>query len=316
MAREHKGFGGNTRNRRSGGKSDDRRAQGRTRTSENRVRPASATREERYRSAPSRSADQRPFQDLEDIPILLGRHPVLEAFRANRAITRVWVQESIKEGSLREIVALARAQHVPVSEVPKSFLDRVAGDIPHQGVGAQVALKPTLPLEELPELIAGASNPLLLILDGIQDPHNLGAILRTADAIGATAVVIPERGAAGLTAVVAKSSAGAIEYVPIVRVTNLGQAVEKIKEAGVFVYSADPSAKRLYTEVDWTGPVAIVIGAEGRGIRPLIQQRSDVLVRLPMMGQVSSVNASNAAAVVGFEVLRQRGLKNSVLTPI
>ncbi|MCL5116384.1 MAG: 23S rRNA (guanosine(2251)-2'-O)-methyltransferase RlmB [Firmicutes bacterium] len=252
------------------------------------------------------SFQRRPFEDLEDTPVLVGRHPVLEAFRSGRAITRLWVQESIKEGSLREIVALAREQHVPVTEVPKPFLDRLAGDVPHQGVGAQVALKPTLNLDELPELIKASSQPLLYILDGIQDPHNLGAILRTADATGATAVIIPERGAAGLTAVVAKASAGAIEYVPVVRVTNLAQAIDKVKDAGVFVFAADPDASKLYTEVDWTGPVAVVIGAEGRGIRPLIRTRSDELVKLPMLGQVASLNASNAASAIGFEAVRQR----------
>ncbi len=280
--------------------------------------PRSRERDDGRREAPrGRDVDQRrPFEDLEDTPVLVGRHPGLEAFRAGRSITRLWVQESLREGSLREIVALAREQHVPVTEVPKPFLDRLAGEVPHQGVGAHVALKPTLSLEELPELIQASAEPFVYILDGIQDPHNLGAILRTADATGATAVVIPERGAAGLTAVVAKASAGAIEYVQVVRVTNLAQAIDKLKEAGLFVFAADPEADQLYTQVDWTGPVAVVIGAEGRGVRPLIRTRSDGLVKLPMLGQVSSVNASNAASVIGFEVVRQRSLKNSVLTRI
>ncbi len=259
---------------------------------------------------------RRPFEDLEDTPVLVGRHPVLEAFRSGRAITRLWVQEGLYEGSLREIVALARDHHVPVTDVPRAFLDRLGGELPHQGVAAQVALKPTRSLEEIPEIIEASGNPWLYILDGIQDPHNLGAILRTADATGAACVVVPERGAAGLTAVVSKASAGAIEYVPVVRVTNLAQAIDKIKQAGVFVYAADPQAIQLYTDVDWTGPTAVVIGSEGRGVRPLIKNRSDGLIKLPMLGQVSSLNASNAASVIGFEAVRQRARKKSLLTPL
>lgn len=252
----------------------------------------------------------------DDTPVLVGRHPVLEALRGGRAITRVWIQEGLHEGSLREIAALARERHVAFSEVPKTFLDRLADGVPHQGVGAQAAIKPTLGLDDLDSLIRSAVNPLLYILDGIQDPHNLGAILRTSEATGATGVIIPERGASGLTAVVAKASAGAIEYVPVVRVTNLAQAVDKVKAANVFVYAADPGSERLYTDVDWRGPCAVVIGGEGRGVRPLIRDRSDASVRLPMLGHVTSINASNAAAVIGFEIIRQRQSEKSVLTRV
>ena len=266
----------------------------------------------REREAPRRALSR----EVEDAPALVGRHPVLEALRSGRSMTRIWIQEGLKEGSLREIAALAHERHIAFSEVPKPFLDRLAQGVPHQGVGAQVAIKPALGLEDLPALLASAALPLLYILDGIQDPHNLGAILRTADATGATAVVIPERGATGLTATVAKASAGALEYVSVVRVTNLAQSIDKIKEAGVFVFAADPGASQLYTEVNWTGPCAIVIGGEGRGVRPLIRSRSDGLVRLPMLGKVSSLNASNAAAVVGFEAIRQRMRQSSVLTRI
>ncbi|NMP22172.1 23S rRNA (guanosine(2251)-2'-O)-methyltransferase RlmB [Sulfobacillus harzensis] len=273
-------------------------------------------RDEDRRAMPRLADDRQPLEDLEDTPVLVGRHPVLEALRAERAITRLWLQEGLKEGSLREIVSLCRERHVPVTEVPKAFLDRLGGELPHQGVAAQVALKPTLSLDDLPEIIQALPTPMLYILDGIQDPHNVGAILRTADATGAAAVVIPERGAAGLTAVVAKASAGAMEYVPVVRVTNLSQAIDKIKQMGVFVYAADPEATALYTEVDWTGPVAVIIGAEGRGIRPLVKRRADGLIKLPMLGHVSSLNASNAAAVIGFEAVRQRLRKKSLLTRI
>ncbi|PSR22023.1 MAG: 23S rRNA (guanosine(2251)-2'-O)-methyltransferase RlmB [Sulfobacillus acidophilus] len=264
-------------------------------------------RSDRRREAPQVESDSNQST-------LIGRHPVREALRSGRPITRIWVQEGLKEGSLREILGLARQQHLTVVEVPKPFLDRLAEGIPHQGIGAQVALKPMLNLEQLLDLVKASSNPLLYILDGIQDPHNVGAIVRTADATGATAVVMPERGASGLTAVVAKASAGAIEYVPVVRVTNLAQAIDKLKQVGVFVFAADPTASTLYTAVDWSGASAIVIGGEGRGVRPLVRTRCDGLVKLPMMGQVASLNASNAACVIGFEVVRQRHAKKSVLT--
>ena len=267
-------------------------------------------------SRPRQEPKREVRREVEDTPALVGRHPVLEALRAGRGITRIWIQEGLKEGSLREIAALSHERHITFSEVPKAFLDRLAQGVPHQGVGAQVALKPTLALDDLPGLLESAPLPLLYILDGIHDPHNLGAVLRVADATGATAVVIPERGATGLTAVVAKASAGAIEYVSVVRVVNLAQALNKIKEAGVFVFAADPGASQLYTEVDWTGPSAIVIGGEGAGVRPLIQSRADGLVRLPMLGKISSLNASNAASVIGFEAVRQRMRQSSVLTRI
>ena len=266
------------------------------------------------RDAAPRVREPRAPVELSDTPLLVGRHPVLEALRSGRAFTRIWIQQGLQEGSLREIVALARDRHLAVTEVPKSFLDRLSNGLAHQGVGAQAALKPTLGMDELPDLIQSSTNPLLYILDGIQDPHNLGAILRTADATGATGVIIPERGASGLTAVVAKASAGAIEYVPVVRVTNLAQAIDKVKDAGVFVFAADPGGSTLYTDVDWTGPAAVVIGGEGRGVRPLVRARSDGLIKLPMLGHVSSINASNAACAIGFEAIRQRQRKNSVLT--
>lgn len=242
----------------------------------------------------------------DDIPVLVGRHPVLEALRAGRSINRIWVQEGLREGSLREVVALAKKAHIPVVEAPRIQLERLAGDLVHQGIAAQVSLKPTLELEDLEGLLEGASEPLFYILDGIQDPHNLGAIIRTADATGATAVIVPQRGAVGLTSTVARASAGAMEYVPVVRVPNLSQAIDRLKTHGVFVFAAHPTAERLYTETDWSGSVAVVIGGEGSGVRPLVKERSDGLVRLPMMGKVASLNASNAAAVIGFEIVRQR----------
>ncbi|MCY0879304.1 MAG: 23S rRNA (guanosine(2251)-2'-O)-methyltransferase RlmB [Firmicutes bacterium] len=287
-----------------------------------RHRPAapSSRKGRRPQAAPSRRPPGLPgTAEPERVPaesLLTGRHPVLEALRAGRTMTKVWVYEDAAAGSLREIVALARAQGVPVSVVPKARLEQLANGPGHQGVVAQVAAKDMIDLHGLIALVEQAEDPLVFFLDGIQDPQNLGAILRVADATGATAVVLPERGAVGLTDAVAKASAGAVEYVPVARVTNLAQAVERLQRLGMFVYAAHPDAETLYTAVDWTGAIGVVIGAEGTGVRPIVRQRADGLVKLPMLGHVSSLNASNAAAVIGFEVIRQRGQKKSVLTRV
>lgn len=242
-----------------------------------------------------------------DEALLIGRNPVREALRASRPIARLWVQDGEVEGSLREIMRLAHEQHIPLSAVPRTRLDMMAGSGGHQGVVAAVSIKPMLELEELEPIIKGATAPpFILLLDGVQDPQNLGAILRVANASGALAVVIPQRGQVGLTATVAKASAGAIEYVPVVRVVNLSQAVEVLKSWGVFIYAADPLADTSYTSVDWRGAVGIVIGGEGNGVRPLVMKRCDGTVSLPMVGSVASLNAATAAAVLSFEVLRQR----------
>lgn len=260
-----------------------------------------------HHSPSRRGSPPRPDEDqASDTPVIVGRHPVLEALRSGRPIDRLWIQQGLLEGSLREIAALAHERRIFLKEVPKAFLDRLSEGLVHQGVGAQVAIKPALDFDEWSGILQSSTAPFVYILDGIQDPHNLGAILRTADATGASGVIIPERGASGLTAVVAKASAGAIEYVPVVRVTNLAQTIDKMKKLGVFVYAAHPTASTLYTSVDWSGPIGLVIGSEGLGIRPLVRERCDGLVRLPMLGQVTSINASNAAAAIGFEVIRQR----------
>ncbi|PSR32088.1 MAG: 23S rRNA (guanosine(2251)-2'-O)-methyltransferase RlmB [Sulfobacillus benefaciens] len=241
--------------------------------------------------------------------VLIGRHPVREALRTGRPMSRILVQDGTLQGSLGEIISIARATGVPVHKVPRPKLDQIAGDVPHQGIAAYVAVRRLLSMKDAEELIGQAEEPFVFILDGIQDPHNLGAILRVANAVSCTVVIIPERGAAGLTATVAKASAGAVEYVPVVGVTNIAQSIVHLKELGIFVFGADPGASTRYYQNDWTGSVGIVIGAEGQGIRPLVKQRCDGMISLPMMGQVGSLNAATAAAVLGFEVLRQRSVR-------
>ncbi|MDA8195440.1 MAG: 23S rRNA (guanosine(2251)-2'-O)-methyltransferase RlmB [Thermaerobacter sp.] len=239
--------------------------------------------------------------------MVMGRNPVRELLRAGRSVSRLWVQEGAAEGSLREILGIAQEHRIPVSIVPRARLDIMAGPVSHQGVMAAVSVKATLAMDDLESLIRRASTPpIVFLLDGVKDPQNLGAIIRVANATGALAVIIPERGAVGLTPVVAKASAGAIEYVPVVRVANLSQAVQTLKTWGVFVYAAQPAAATRYTEIDWRGPVGLVIGGEGEGVRPLVRKRCDGTVFLPMAGAVASLNAATAAAVLGFEVVRQR----------
>ena len=221
-------------------------------------------------------------------------------------MSRILVQDGTLQGSLGEIISMARAAGVPVHKVPRVKLEQIAGDMPHQGIAAYVAVRNLLSMRDADRLIGLAEEPLVFILDGIQDPHNLGAILRVANAVACTVVIIPERGAVGLTATVARASAGAVEYVPVAGVTNIAQSILHLKELGVFVFAADPGASTRYYHNDWTGSVGIVIGSEGQGVRPLVKQRCDGMVSLPMMGQVGSLNAAAAAAVLGFEVLRQR----------
>jgi 23S rRNA (guanosine2251-2'-O)-methyltransferase len=231
---------------------------------------------------------------------------VLEALRSGRDVIRLWVLDAPPDGSLREILALARRRQVPVTKTSRAALDRMGAHTVHQGVVAEVGVKATVGWEVLEDEVAQAPHCLIYVADGIQDPQNLGALLRVADATGATAVVIGARQGVGLTAAVAKASAGAIEYVPVVRVGNLARATARLKELGVFVYGADPQAHRLYSEVDWRGKIAVVVGAEGRGVRPLVLKTCDGTVRLPMQGRVGSLNVAAAAAVLGFEAVRQR----------
>jgi 23S rRNA (guanosine2251-2'-O)-methyltransferase len=239
---------------------------------------------------------------------VMGRHPVLEALRQGRPMAKIWVLPGPREGSLREIIGLAESRHIPVSETPRAKLDLLVEGIGgnHQGIVAEVAAHPTWTLDEMVAQLSSVADPMLLILDGIQDPHNLGAILRVAEAAGIGGVVIPERGSVGLTAVVDKVSAGAAEYVPVARVPNLANAIETLKAQQFFVFAADPGASQPYTAVDWRGRVGLVIGGEGQGVHPLVRARCDGLIKIPMAGHIESLNASTAAAVVAFEMVRQR----------
>ncbi|NLV91594.1 MAG: 23S rRNA (guanosine(2251)-2'-O)-methyltransferase RlmB [Firmicutes bacterium] len=239
--------------------------------------------------------------------IICGRNPVLEALRSGRQIQRIVILRGSKGGAIDQIQDLAQKRRIPVDYASKSVVEGLATETSHQGVVAQVAPFSYWALEDLLDTIAHRQEvPFLVVLDQIEDPHNLGAVLRSADAAGAHGVIIPQRRAASVTSTVAKTSAGAVEYVPVCQVTNLARAIDTLKERGIWVTGADMRGDKLHTEADLTGPLALVIGSEGRGIRRLIADKCDFLVRLPMYGQVNSLNASVAAGILLYEAVRQR----------
>lgn len=244
----------------------------------------------------------------KDQEILYGLHAVREALKAgSRPLQRLLVIRTDKQ--FADLVQLARSLRVPVHIQPSASLDRLVPDGRHQGIVAFAAAKAYQTEESILARAAERNEPpLLVILDGVEDPHNLGAVIRTAEGAGVHGVFIPERRAVGLTSVVAKVSAGAIDHMPVARVTNTSRLIESLKAVGVWVYGVEPSASKLYTDVDLRGPVGLVFGGEGTGIRPGLLQHCDERIRIPMRGHVQSLNVSASAAVLLFEAARQRGL--------
>jgi len=232
--------------------------------------------------------------------ILAGIHPVAEALRAGRPLERVLVAKGAGGPRLQEIIDLARQSSIPLRFEPRPALDRLAGSAAHQGV---VALGAAQRYRSLEEILTTAR--MLVFLDGIEDPHNLGAIVRTAHAAGADAVVIPERRAAGLTETVAKAAAGALEHLPIVRVGNLNRALDDIKKQGFSVYGLDERGSVDYDQAQYMSPAAIVLGGEGKGLHDMVRKRCDLIVRIPMAGKISSLNVSVAAGIVLFDWKRR-----------
>jgi 23S rRNA (guanosine2251-2'-O)-methyltransferase len=238
--------------------------------------------------------------------ILYGLHAVREALKAgNRPLQRILVLRTDKQ--FTDLVQLARSRHVPVHVQPLTFFDSMVPNGKHQGVVAFTSAKAYQTEESILDRAAERHEaPLLVLLDGVEDPHNLGAVLRTAEGAGAHGVFVPERRAAGLTSVVAKASAGAIDHIPVARVTNMTRLIESLKAAGVWLYGVTPSANKVYTDIDLRDAVGLVLGGEGTGIRPGVLQHCDDRVRIPLRGQVQSLNVSAAAAIVLFEAVRQR----------
>jgi 23S rRNA (guanosine2251-2'-O)-methyltransferase len=234
---------------------------------------------------------------------ICGVHAVQEALVAGKQpIARIHVARESRLARLQPLLELARNRGVPVRKEDRAVLDRMAHGAVHQGVVAVVGDFSYAPFEKLFE----TERPCVVVLDGVEDPHNLGAVIRTAEACGAAGIVVPERHSAPLNAAVAKSSAGALAYVPVVRVGNLVSAFEDLKERGLWIVGLDANATKAWTEFDYTIPCAIVLGGEHRGLRRLVSERCDQLVRLPMHGKIASLNVSVAAGIVLYEVVRQR----------
>jgi len=232
--------------------------------------------------------------------ILSGIHPVVEALRAKRALERLLVAQGAGGPRVQEIIDLARRASIPVRFEPRAALDRLAGTSAHQGVVALGAA------QRYADFDGVAPCEMLVVLDGVEDPHNLGAITRTAHAAGAGAVIIPERRAAGVTGVVAKAAAGALEHLPVVRVANINRALEELKQRGFWIYGLDERGAETYDQVEYASPAAVVLGGEGKGLHEQVRKHCDALVRIPVVGPISSLNVSVAAGVMLFEWRRRR----------
>lgn len=241
-----------------------------------------------------------------DQEYIAGKNPVLEALRAGREINKIWVAEGSQKGAMKQVMELARERKVTVQFVPKKKIDQVA-DGAHQGVLALVAAYRYAETGDMFELAKERNeHPFILILDELEDPHNLGSILRTADAVGAHGVIIPKRRSVALTATVAKASTGAIEHIPVARVTNLSQTIAGLKQQGLWIAGTDASGTTDYRQMDADLPLCLVIGSEGKGMSRIVKEACDFLIRLPMAGHVTSLNASVAAGLLMYEVYRKR----------
>lgn len=236
-----------------------------------------------------------------------GRNAVLEALRAGRALDKVYIARGETDKALAHIAGLARERGVSVSDCDRRKLDAMSVTKAHQGVIAVCAVREYASLDDILALAESRGEaPFVVVCDEISDPHNLGAIIRSAECVGAHGVVIPKRRSAGLTAVVGKTSAGAAEHLPVARVANISAALKELKDRGLWVYGAAAEGSSPMWETDLTGPLALVIGSEGEGLGRLVRERCDFLVSIPLRGKVGSLNASTAAAVLMYEVLRQK----------
>lgn len=242
--------------------------------------------------------------------ILLGRNAVREALKSGRSINRILIADSAHGGSMPEIMTLARERRIIVQNVNTEKLDQICGGQRHQGIAAYAAPVDYVELDDILNLAKERNeDPFIILLDELEDPHNLGAILRTADAVGAHGILIPKHRSCPLSSIVAKTSAGALEYVPVARIGNVVQTLEELKQKGLWVAGADMDGTENYYDANMTGPLVLVIGSEGRGVSRLTKNACDFIVKIPMRGKVNSLNASNAAAILAYEVLKQRTLK-------
>ncbi len=235
-----------------------------------------------------------------------GRNAVLEAYRAGKTIDKLYVQDGVKDGPIQSIIREAKKQDTIVNFVSRERLNQMSEEGHHQGVIAHAAAYEYAEVEDILKAAEEKGEPpFIFLLDGIEDPHNLGAIIRTANLAGAHGVIIPKRRASGLTAVVAKTSAGALNYTPVAKVTNLAATIEELKEKGLWFVCADMNGE-LMSRLNLKGPVGLVIGGEGDGVGRLVREKCDMVASIPMKGNIDSLNASVAAGVLAYEIVRQR----------
>jgi 23S rRNA (guanosine2251-2'-O)-methyltransferase len=240
---------------------------------------------------------------------IVGRKPILEALKAGTAIEKIAVLPGLQGRLIEEIRTLAEKQNIPVQELDHQRFRTLAGNMKTQGMIAVLAHSYTYSTIEalLARAASRSERPFLLILDEIEDPHNLGALIRTAECAGAHGVIVPKHRSAPISATVTKTSAGATAHIPIALVTNIVTTIDELKKEGLWITGLDAAGEKLYTQVEYTGPTALVVGNEGRGIRRLVKEHCDFLVRIPLLGKIASLNASVAGAIVMYEVVRQRG---------
>lgn len=238
--------------------------------------------------------------------VIEGRNAVIEAFRSGRTIDKVFVLDGCQDGPVRTIVREAKKHGAVLNFVEKERLNQLSETGRHQGVIAWAAAYSYAEVSDMLEAAAQKNeDPFLILLDGIEDPHNLGAIIRTANTAGAHGVIIPKRRASGLTATVAKASAGALNYTPVAKVTNLAKTIDELKEKGLWFVCADMNGEQMY-DLNLTGPIGLVVGSEGQGVSRLVKEKCDYIASIPMKGEITSLNASVAGGVLAYEIVRQR----------
>jgi 23S rRNA (guanosine2251-2'-O)-methyltransferase len=245
------------------------------------------------------------FENDSQKNLIYGRNAVIELLKSGHSVDKIFIKSGEREGSLKLIVAEARRLGIPVSEVKKSKLDELSSGAHHQGVIASAAEKDYVDIDYiLNRADVLMQKPFIIIADGIEDPYNLGAVIRTAECAGAHGLIIPKRRAAGTSGIVAKASAGAIEHLPVAKVSNLANAVDELKKKGIWIYAADTEGT-VYYDCDMNSPAAVILGGEGRGLSRLLRDKSDFIVSIPLYGNISSLNVSAAAAVIIYEMARQ-----------
>lgn len=268
---------------------------------------ANKNRPQKDRRTGEKVAKSAPL-DVVELPedMVAGRNAVMEALKGSRSVNKLMIANGSTEGSIKEIIAVAKDKGVNIQYWDRSKLDSIARGIRHQGVLAQVAPVQYAELEDILQVAKDRNEPpFIVLLDELEDPHNLGAILRTADAAGVHGVLIPKHRSCPLSATVAKTSAGAVEHVPVARVGNLVQTIKKLKQEGLWVAAADMDGKDYY-DTDLTGPLLLIIGSEGQGVGRLVKEQCDFVVRIPMVGKINSLNASVAGSILMYEAMKQR----------